>query len=199
MKFGELEEVFSEVSEGVQALLSGISIIIAIIFFIYAVFPLYGEHTNIVLFSILSLFVCFSAPLFFRLPKMSMLPEVIGWLLTGITLAAFGWIIFHATYYIAFSSLGYIVPSGLFGFASSLPLTKGVLMPLYGGERSESYDIEEEEEEEFEEEFDEEFESDFDEGLEESEEEEETFEETGQVETSFDEQEEFEEEDEGPW
>jgi len=132
MDLEELDDYLSEFSEGTYALISGISIIITVIFFIYAVVPLYEDYAFIVLLSFLALLVCFCAPIFFRLADITLLPEVLGWLLAGIAIALFGWIIFHAGYYIDTLSLQYVIPSGLFGFASSLPLTKGVLLPLFG-------------------------------------------------------------------
>ncbi|MEF8874591.1 MAG: hypothetical protein V5A88_07985, partial [Candidatus Thermoplasmatota archaeon] len=132
MDLEEIDELFSEVSEEILALVSGIAIIITVIFFIYAVAPLYEVYSDIVLFSFLSLLVCFSAPIFFRLPDMSAVPDVVGWMLTGVTIAGFGWIIFHVGYYIDVLGLKLIIPSGLLGFASSLPLTQGVLIPLLG-------------------------------------------------------------------
>ncbi|MEF8832309.1 MAG: hypothetical protein V5A66_02185 [Candidatus Thermoplasmatota archaeon] len=131
MDMEEIDDLLSEFSEGTFALVSGIAIIITIIFFIYAVVPLYGEHTFIVLLSFLSLLACFCSPIFFRLSKITLAPDVVGWLLAGITIAIFGWLIFHGAYYVDILSLQYIIPSGLFGFASSLPLTKGVLLPLF--------------------------------------------------------------------
>ncbi len=133
MDLESLDELFSEFSEGIFALISGISIIITVIFFIYAVLPLYENHAFIVLLSFLALLVCFSAPIFFQLSEITLVPEVLGWLLAGISIALFGWVIFHGGYYVDVLSLQYIIPSGLLGLASSLPLTKGVLLPLFGG------------------------------------------------------------------
>ncbi len=197
MDLEDIENLFSDVSEGVQALISGVALIITLIFFVYAVIPIYGDHPNVVLFSLLSLLVCFLAPFFFRLPDMTLVPDVLGWLLTGIAIAIFGWIIFHAGYYIDILSLGYILPSGLLGFASSLPLTEGVLIPLYGGEVTGTFkeDLEAEEDE-----FEDEFESDFEEDFGEDEVEEETFEDEGTVEVNFDNHKELErKDDDGPW
>ncbi len=187
MELKKIEDIFSEMSEGLQALISGVVLIITAIFLIYAVFPIYGDHPIIVLFSILALVVCFLAPVFFRLPEMTLVPDVVGWLLTGVSIAIFGWIIFHGGYFIDIVSLRYIFPAGLLGFASSIPLTEGVLLPLYG-ERS-AHMFQEEEDE-----FEEEFESDFDEGFEE---EEESYEEPSGIEPTFNDY--GDEEDEGPW
>ncbi|GEM_PF-2027282 len=202
MGLEDVDEIFSEVSEEVLALVSGIAIIITIIFFIYAVVPLYEDHSTIVLFSLLSLIVCFAGPVLFRLPEMSSVPEVVGWMMTGITIAGFAWIIFHVGNYIDLLGLKVIIPSGLLGFASSLPLTQGVLLPLLGEGMFEMFetDMEEDEfeEEEFEEdEFEEdEFESDLEEDFDEIDEVGDTFEEPVEEDT-FEEPE--EEEDEGPW
>ena len=152
MDMESLDDLFSEFSEGIYALVSGIVIIITIIFFIYAVVPLYEHHFLIVLLSFLSFLVCFSAPIFFRLSDITLIPEVVGWLLAGISFALFGWVIFHGGYYLdeGVLSLQYIIPSGLFGFASSLPLTKGVLLPLFGGGELEHFETERDIEEDLE-------------------------------------------------
>jgi len=169
MDMESLDDILSEFSEGVYALVSGIVIIITIIFFIYAVVPLYEHHSFLVLLSFLSFLVCFSAPIFFRLSEITLIPEVVGWLLAGISIALFGWIIFHGGYYLdeGVFSLQYIVPCGLFGFASSLPLTKGVLLPLFGegelGTFGTDLDIEDEFEETEESDYEEQIERDFEE------------------------------------
>ncbi len=168
MDLEDLDEIFSEFSEGTLALVSGISIIITIIFFIYAVIPLYENHAFIVLLSFLALVVCFSAPVFFRLADITIVPDVLGWLLAGVSIAIFGWIIFHGGYYVDVFSLQYIIPSGLFGFASSLPLTKGVLLPLFGEGEFETFktdegmgeDFEDMEEETYEDQIERDFEED---------------------------------------
>ncbi|MFW5907154.1 MAG: hypothetical protein ACOCTR_02215 [Candidatus Natronoplasma sp.] len=194
MDLGDISDPFSDMSEEVLALLSGVAMIITFIFFTYAIVPLYGDHSWVVWFSLLSLFVCFGVPIFLNLSDITLVPDMVGWLLSGIMLALFGWIIFHAGYYEDVLSLQYIIPSGLLGFSSSYPLTKGVLVPLLGEGAWDVFESEEEfEEEELEEEeeFDEEFEEE--EELEEFEEfEEEGFEEEPEEEKSF-------EEDEGPW
>ncbi|MFP4000665.1 MAG: hypothetical protein ACLFU5_02045 [Thermoplasmata archaeon] len=196
MDLSGIEDLFSEISEGLLALISGIAIIITVIFFVYAIIPLYGDQNSIVWFSLLSLLVCFLTPVFFRTPDMSTVPDVLGWLMAGITIALFGWMVFHTGYYINFSGLGYIIPSGLLGFASGLPLTEGVLIPLFSGEGLRAFEFsgkseKDEDEEDFEEEFAEEFKED--------EEEEDTFEETGRSKSTFNTQVESDEDDEGPW
>ncbi len=161
MDMESLDEILSEFSEGTYALVSGISIIITIIFFIYAVVPLYENHAFLVLLSFLALIVCFFAPIFFRLADITLVPDVVGWLLAGVSIALFGWIIFHAGYYIDTLSLQYIIPSGLFGFASSLPLTKGVLLPLFGTGDLETLETEEDFEETEEDEYEGQIHQDF--------------------------------------
>jgi len=197
MDIESLDDFFSEYSEEVFALLSGIVIIITIIFFIYGVRPLWDPHSLIVLLSLLSFLVCFSAPIFFRLSDMTLVPDVVGWLLGGVSIALFGWVIFHGGYYLreVVLTFQYIVPSGIFGFLSSFPLTKGVFIPLFGEGDLSAFGIESEDEEDFEEEFEE---------TEESEEE-------GQIERDFEEstgryeekdtldEEKFPEEDNEPW
>ncbi|MFW5945513.1 MAG: hypothetical protein ACOCSJ_02825 [Candidatus Natronoplasma sp.] len=191
MDLESLDELFSEFSEGIYALMSGISIIITVIFFIYAVIPLYDNYAFIVLLSSLALLVCFGAPIFFQLSEMTLVPDVVGWLLAGISIALFGWVIFHGAYYVDILSLQYIIPSGLLGLASSLPLTKGVLLPLFGEGEFEVLETESEVDEDLEE-------------LEESDDE-------GQIERDFEERtggyeeedtlddEKFPEEDNEPW
>ncbi|MBS3816827.1 MAG: hypothetical protein KGY76_04620 [Candidatus Thermoplasmatota archaeon] len=149
MDLESIDEIFSDTPENVLALVSGIAIIITVIFFIYAVIP----HSGIILFSFLSLLICFSAPIFFRLSDMTIIPDVVGWLLTGVAIAGYGWIIFHVGYYVDVLSLKFVIPSGLLGFASGQPLTRGVLIPLFGGGGygTVGSDVEIEEEEEFEE------------------------------------------------
>ncbi|MBS3789807.1 MAG: hypothetical protein KGY66_02720 [Candidatus Thermoplasmatota archaeon] len=194
MDLKEIDEIFSEFSEEVLALVSGIAMIITVIFFIYAVMPLYGDHAIFFWFSLLALLVCFTIPIFFRLSDLTLVPEVVSWLLTGITIAIFGWIIFHAGYYENIRSLSYIIPSGLLGFASSFPLTKGVLVPLVGEGELEILEIDDEIEED-----EGKIESEIDEDFEEPEED---FGKTESDEDNYKKSEEAKdtsEEDEGPW
>ncbi len=179
MDWENLDDAFSEFSDGMLALLSGIAIIITITFIIYEVWPLLSDQRMIFVFSISALIVSVVASISFYLSSITMLPDVVGKLITGLTVAIFGVILFHVSRTYGISSLPEIVLLGFLGFASALPLAKGVLVPLLGedttfevsgSDEEEFEDIEEEElegiegdEDEFEYEIEEDIEGDEDE------------------------------------
>ncbi len=180
MGLEKIDEVLSDMSEGILALVSGIAIIITITFIIYEVGPLLDDKSGIFAFSLISLLVCVVSSISFYLSDITLLPDVGGKLITGLTLALFGVILFHVGNTYGASELPVVILTGSLGFASSLPLVKGVLIPVFGDEAY--LDTEE----------DESFETDFETGLEEDIEEDVEKDVEKPVERSF-------EEDEGPW
>jgi len=134
MNFESIDDLFSEFSEGMLALMSGIAIIITITFFIYEIGPLFSEERTIFMFSIFALIVCIVSSISFYLAEITLLPDVIGKLLTGLTITIFAVILFHVGRSYGISSLPEIVFIGFLGFVSALTLTRGVLVPLFGEE-----------------------------------------------------------------
>ncbi len=135
MDLEEIDEYLSDMSEGVMALISGIAIIITVTFFIYTIWPLWDQgEGGLFAFSIVALIVTILSSIGIYLSDITFLPDVIGKLLTGLTIAIFGVIIFHVANAYGAGALPEVVLMGLLGFASALPLTKGVLIPLFSEE-----------------------------------------------------------------
>lgn len=145
MDVEDLDDVFSESSEGLLALISGIAIIITITFFIYEIVPFFSDHPMIFLFSVSSLIVCVVSSISFYLSDITLLPDVLGKLITGLTITIFAVVLFHVGRTYGMSSLPEVVLIGFLGFASALPLARGVLIPLFG--EGEVFEVSESEEE----------------------------------------------------
>ncbi len=127
-----MDDFFSDFSEGMLALVSGIAIIITITFFIYEIIPLFSDEPMVFTFSIFSLIVCVAASISFYLSDITLLPDVVGKLITGLSITIFAVILFHIGNSYGISALPEVVLIGLLGFVSALTLSKGVLIPLFG-------------------------------------------------------------------
>lgn len=135
MNLEDIDEFLSDMSEGVMALVSGVAIIITVTFFIYTVWPLWDQgEAGLFAFSIVALVVTIISSIGLYLSDITFLPDVLGKLITGLTAAIFGVVIFHVANTYGAGALPEVILMGFLGFASALPLTKGVLIPLLGEE-----------------------------------------------------------------
>ncbi len=162
----DLESIEGYFSEGTLALMSGVAIIVTITFFIYEIIPLFSDRPMIFMFSVIALIVCVISSISFYLFEITLLSDVIGKLLTGLTVTIFAVILFHVGRAYGISSLPEVALIGFLGFASTLPLTRGVLIPLFGHGVSESSGKEFEEIDEIDEDEDDELEPDIEDEIE---------------------------------
>jgi len=164
MDVESLDDYFSEFSESILAILAGVVIIITIWFFIEAVIPLWSDNSILLIYAFVLLFVGVIAPIAFYISELTLWPDLVGKLITGITGAIFLVLIIQVITSHDSSKLPEIVFSGLLGLSSSLLLTRGVLVPLLGTEtyleRSETFEegLEETEESDHEEQIERDFE-----------------------------------------
>jgi len=135
MDMESLDDFFSEFSEGMMAILAGVVIIITIWFLIETVIPLWSDKTILLVYAFVLLFVGVLAPIAFYISELTVWPDLVGKLITGIAIAIFIVLIIQVVTSHGSSELPEIVFSGLLGLSSSLLMTRGVLVPLLGTER----------------------------------------------------------------
>ncbi len=165
-------DIFSRFSTGTFALVSGLAIIGIITYMIYVIIPI--PDNTVLLFSVLTFVLGILIPVLFFMEDLVGVMDIVGKLLTGITVAVIGWITYHGSTALELNGTDlslYIVLPAVFTFLTSLILVKGVIISLMEGEgiggggwRRERYDDDElsgdeDEDEEFEERYEIEFES----------------------------------------
>ncbi len=190
----DTDKFFSKFSEGILAILAGISIIITISFFVYVVGQFLPDKQWLFVFSLIAVIVGVIAPISFYISELTVWPDLLGKLITGITIALLAVLLVNVYLSYEVGELLRVFLSGILGLFSSLLLVRGVLVPLYGSEVE--FESSETIEESFEEDFEDQMEEDF------STEEESDFEESS-VNESFPDQKEdeekFPEEENEPW
>ncbi len=191
----DMEDFFSESSEGLLAILAGIAIIITISFFVYVVGQHIPDEPILFVFPLVAVIVGALAPISFYISELTTWPDLIGKLVTGITIAILVVLIINMNMSYEVSDLIEVLLSGVLGLSSSLLLVRGVLVPIYGEEME--FESSGSSRESFGESFDEEIEEDFET------EEEDMIEERGSVEDvsteNESEEEKFPEEENEPW
>ncbi len=140
----DIENILSRYSDELLAIFSGIVIIFTIYFFLTVVVPLWSEKSSLVIFSLITLIVGVIIPLSFYISDVTVWPDPVGKMITGISIAIFLILVIHISLSYGTSNLGEVLFSGLLGLSSSLLLVRGVLVPMMGVELEYEGSIEEE-------------------------------------------------------
>lgn len=138
----DLERVLSKYSQELLAIFSGIVIIFTIWFFIYQVTPLWSENRWLVVFSLVALIMGVIIPTSFYISEITLWPDPVGKLITGISIAIFIILINQVSISYGTTHIGEVLFTGLLGLSSSLLTVRGVLVPMFGIEYEKKEDTE---------------------------------------------------------
>ncbi len=144
-------DIFSKLSTGTFALISGLAIIGIITYLIYVIIPI--EESTVLFFSILTFALGILIPVFFFMEDLAGISDIVGKFMAGVVVAVIVWISYHSSTALDMSGTElslYIILPAVFTFLTSLVLVKGVVISLMEGEGiggggwdSESYDDDE--------------------------------------------------------
>lgn len=127
-------DIFSKLSTGTFAMISGLAIIGLITYLIYVVIPI--DDSTVRIFSLLVFILGISIPVFFFMEDLVGVSDIVGKMATGITGAIIAWITYHGSTALELSGselAQYIVLPAILTLLTSLILIRGVVISIIEG------------------------------------------------------------------